>query len=154
MMTSKQRAELRAQANTLDTVLMIGKGGISDTVVAETEKLLDARELIKGRVLEAAMLTAREVADELCARTGAEGIQTVGNKFVIYRKSEKLEKARAAEKKAAAKPNAKKVNPVKAGIRKRRTAAKLERERRDKFFHDAAVNAAIERRKQREQQDG
>lgn len=154
MMTSKQRAELRAQANTLDTILMIGKGGISDTVVAETEKLLDARELIKGRVLEAAMLTAREAADELCARTGAEGIQTVGNKFVIYRKSEKLEKARAAEKKAAAKPNAKKVNPVKAGIRKRRTAAKLERERRDKFFHDAAVNAAIERRKQREQQDG
>lgn len=154
MMTSKQRAELRAQANTLDTVLMIGKGGISDTVVAETEKLLDARELIKGRVLEAAMLTAREAADELCVRTGAEGIQTVGNKFVIYRKSEKLEKARAAEKKAAAKPNAKKVNPVKAGIRKRRTAAKLERERRDKFFHDAAVNAAIERRKQREQQDG
>lgn len=153
MITSKQRAELRAQANTLDTILMIGKGGISDTVVAETEKLLDARELVKGRVLEAAMLSAREACDELCARTGAEGIQTVGSKFVLYRKSEKLEQARAAEKKAA-KPAAKKVNPVKDGIRKRRAAAKLERERRDQYFHDAAVNAAIERRRQREQQDG
>lgn len=153
MMTSKQRAELRAQANTLDTVLMIGKGGISDTVVAETEKLLDARELVKGRVLEASMLTAREASDELCARTGADGIQTVGSKFVIYRRSEKLERERAAAAKpATAAP--KKVNPVKAGVRNRRRAAKLERERRDKYFHDAAVNAAIERRKQREQQEG
>ncbi len=153
MMTSKQRAELRAQANTLDTVLMIGKGGISDTVVAETEKLLDARELVKGRVLDASMLTAREASDELCARTGADGIQTVGSKFVIYRRSEKLERERAAAAKPA-KAAPKKVNPVKAGVRNRRRAAKLERERRDKYFHDAAVNAAIERRKQREQQEG
>lgn len=152
-MTSKQRAELRAQANTLDTVLMIGKGGISDTVVAETEKLLDARELVKGRVLEASMLTAREASDELCARTGADGIQTVGSKFVIYRRSEKLERERAAAAKPA-KAAPKKVNPVKAGVRNRRRAEKLERERRDKYFHDAAVNAAIERRKQREQQEG
>ena len=152
-MTSKQRAELRAQANTLDTVLMIGKGGISDTVVAETEKLLDARELVKGRVLEASMLTAREASDELCAHTGADGIQTVGSKFVIYRRSEKLERERAAAAKPA-KAAPKKVNPVKAGVRNRRRAAKLERERRDKYFHDAAVNAAIERRKQREQQEG
>ena len=152
-MTSKQRAELRAQANTLDTVLMIGKGGISDTVVAETEKLLDARELVKGRVLEASMLTAREASDELCDRTGADGIQTVGSKFVIYRRSEKLERERAAAAKPA-KAAPKKVNPVKAGVRNRRRAAKLERERRDKYFHDAAVNAAIERRKQREQQEG
>ena len=152
-MTSKQRAELRAQANTLDTVLMIGKGGISDTVVAETEKLLDARELVKGRVLEASMLTAREASDELCARTGADGIQTVGSKCVIDRRSEKLERERAAAAKPA-KAAPKKVNPVKAGVRNRRRAAKLERERRDKYFHDAAVNAAIERRKQREQQEG
>ena len=153
MMTSKQRAELRAQANTLDTILMIGKGGISDMVIAETEKLLDARELVKGRVLESAMLTAREASDELCARTGADGIQAVGSKFVIYRKSEKLERERTAASKPA-KPAAKKVNPVKAGVRNRRRAAKLDRERRDKYFHDAAVNAAIERRRQREQQDG
>ena len=72
---------------------------------------------------------------------------------MIYRRSEKLERERAAAAKPA-KAAPKKVNPVKAGVRNRRRAAKLERERRDKYFHDAAVNAAIERRKQREQQEG
>ena len=82
-------------------------------------------------------------------QTGAEGIQVVGNKFVIYRKSEKLERERKAQAQPKApKPAKKKVNPVKAGIRSRRKAAKEERERRDKYFHDAAVQAAIERRKQ------
>ena len=66
MMTSKERAELRAQANTLDTILMVGKGGVSETLVAEAEKLLDARELVKGRVLESALMSAREVCDVLC----------------------------------------------------------------------------------------
>ncbi len=147
MMTSKERAELRAQANTLDTILMVGKGGVSETLIAEAEKVLDARELVKGRVLESAMMSAREVCDAICEQTGAEGIQVVGNKFVIYRKSEKLERERKAQPKAP-KPAKKKVNPVKAGIRSRRKAAKEERERRDKYFHDAAVQAAIERRKQ------
>lgn len=149
MMTSKERAELRAQANTLDTILMVGKGGVSETLVAEAEKLLDARELVKGRVLESALMSAREVCDALCEQTGAEGIQVVGSKFVIYRKSEKLERERKAQAQPkAAKPAKKKVNPVKQGIRNRRKAAKEERERRDKYFHDAAVQAAIERRKQ------
>ena len=147
MMTSKERAELRAQANTLDTILMVGKGGVSETLIAEAEKVLDARELVKGRVLESAMMSAREVCDAICEQTGAEGIQVVGNKFVIYRKSEKLERERKAQPKVP-KPAKKKVNPVKAGIRSRRKAAKEERERRDKYFHDAAVQAAIERRKQ------
>ena len=150
MMTSKERAELRAQANTLDTILMVGKGGVSETLIAEAEKVLDARELVKGRVLESAMMSAREVCDAICEQTGAEGIQVVGNKFVIYRKSEKLERERKAQAQPKApKPAKKKVNPVKAGIRsRRRKAAKEERERRDKYFHDAAVQAAIERRKQ------
>ena len=150
-MTSKERAELRAQANTLDTILMVGKGGVSETLIAEAEKLLDARELVKGRVLESALMSAREVCDAICEQTGAEGIQVVGNKFVIYRRSEKLErerKAQAQPQPKTAKPVKKKVNPVKQGIRNRRKAAKEERERRDKYFHDAAVQAAIERRKQ------
>ena len=149
-MTSKERAELRAQANTLDTTLMVGKGGVSDAVVEEAERLLDARELVKGRVLEAALLSAREVCDALCEVTGAEGIQVVGSKFVIWRHSEKLaQQKKAAE--GAKKAAAKKVNPVKAGIRTRRKAAKAEKERRQKYFHDAAVQAAIERRKAREE---
>ena len=149
MMTSKERAELRAQANTLDTILMVGKGGVSETLIAEAEKVLDARELVKGRVLESAMMSAREVCDAICEQTGAEGIQVVGHTYVIYRKSEKLERERKAQAQPKApKPVKKKVNPVKAGIRSRRTAAKVERERRDTSFHDAAVQAAIERRKQ------
>ena len=149
-MTSKERAELRAKANTLDTTLMVGKGGISSAVVEEAERLLDARELVKGRVLEAALLSAREVCDALCEVTGAEGIQVVGSKFVIWRHSEKLaQQKKAAE--GAKKAAAKKVNPVKAGIRTRRKAAKAEKERRQKYFHDAAVQAAIERRKAREE---
>ena len=65
-MTSKERAALRAQANTIDTTLMVGKGGVSETLVAEAEKLLDIHELVKGRVLETAMMTPREVCDALC----------------------------------------------------------------------------------------
>ena len=100
-------------------------------------------------MLESALMSAREVCDVLCEQTGAEGVQVVGSKFVIYRKSEKLERERKAQAQPkAAKSAKKKVNPVKQGIRNRRKAAKEERERRDKYFHDAAVQAATERRKQ------
>ena len=85
MLTSKQRAELRAQANGLDTTLMVGKGGVTDSVVLEAVTQLDARELVKGRVLEAALMSAREALDALCAATGADGVCTVGSKFVLYR---------------------------------------------------------------------
>lgn len=149
-MTSKERAELRAQANTIDTTLIVGKGGVSDTLIAEAEKLLDVHELVKGRVLEASLLTAREASDALCEALGAEGIQTVGSKFVIWRKSEKAEQKKEPAAKTAkpAKPAKKKVNPVKAGIKKRKDAAKKKRDERKKYFHDQAVQAAIERRKQ------
>ena len=91
MLTSKERAALRAQANGLDTTLMVGKGGVSDAVVEEAEKLLEARELVKGRVLESAMLTAREASDAICEATGADGVATAGSTFVLWRKSKKLE---------------------------------------------------------------
>lgn len=89
MLTSKQRAELRAQANDLETTLMVGKGGVTGQVLAEADTQLQARELIKGRVLESALLSAREVSDALCQSLNADGVQCVGSKFVIYRKSEK-----------------------------------------------------------------
>ena len=150
MMTSKERAALRGQANTIDVTLMVGKGGASETLIAEAEKLLEAHELVKGRVLEAAMLTAREACDALCEATGADGVQVVGGTFVIYRKSEKLERERKAAEQAK-KAAAKKVNPVKAGVQARRRQAKAEKQRKQKYYHDAAVKAAIERRKQSEQ---
>lgn len=145
MMTSKQRAELRSHANTLETTLMIGKGGVTENVIAEAERLLDARELVKGKVLETAMMDPREVSDMICEATGADGIQVVGTKFVIYRKSKKLEAERQAKAKAA-----KKVNPVRAGVQARRKKAKEEKQRKQQYFREAAVQAAIERRRERE----
>ena len=147
MMTSKMRAELRSQANTLDTTLMIGKGGITENVIAEADRLLEARELVKGKVLETAMMDPREVSDLLCEATGEEGIQVVGTKFVIYRKSARLEAERKAKAKAEA---AKKTNPVRAGVQARRKKARQEKEQRQKHFRDAAVQAAIQRRRERE----
>ena len=74
MLTSKQRAELRSEANTLETTLMVGKGGVTENVIEEAARQLEARELVKGRVLETALMSAREVSDEICAALGADGI--------------------------------------------------------------------------------
>ena len=96
MLTSKDRAELRARSNNLDTTLMVGKDGVTDAVIAEAENLLTARELIKGKVLESALMSAREVSDAICEATGADGVACVGSKFVIYRFSEKCQAERNA----------------------------------------------------------
>ena len=93
-MTSKERAALRAQANTIETTLIVGKGGVSEQVLQEASNLLDAHELIKGKVLETAMLTAREASDAVCEALGAEGIGCVGTKFIVWRKSEKLDQGK------------------------------------------------------------
>lgn len=132
MLTSKQRAELRAQANGLEVTLMIGKEGITGTVAETAVGQLENRELIKGRVLETAGLSAREASDQLCHMTGAEGVSCVGNTFVLYRHSKKLEAQRAQQK--AKERAAKKVNPVRQGIQRRRAEAKRQKERRDEFF--------------------
>ena len=66
MLTSKQRAEFRAQANALETTLMVGKDGVTEAVIAEAERLLTARELVKGKVLESAPRSAREAAEAIC----------------------------------------------------------------------------------------
>ena len=89
MLTSKQRAQLRSMAAELDTILQIGKGGITENVIAQATDALRTRELIKGRVLEASLLTAREACDALCEACGAEGVQVIGSKFVMYRRNEK-----------------------------------------------------------------
>ena len=132
MLTSKQRAELRSQANGLEVTLMIGKEGVTGGVAETASSQLENRELIKGRVLETAGLTAREASDLICEMIGADGVQCAGNTFVLYRKSKKLEAQRAQEK--ARERAAKKVNPVRAGIQRRKAAAKRQRERKDEFF--------------------
>lgn len=87
MLNSKQRAQLRSMANTLETIVHIGKSGITDSVAAQTDTALTARELIKGKVLESSLLTAREASEELCRMCRAEPVQCIGSKFVIYREN-------------------------------------------------------------------
>ena len=148
MLTSKERAELRSQATTLDTTLMVGKGGITDALIAETDNQLTTRELIKGKVLEGAMLSPREVCDELCQATGAEGIAVIGTKFVIYRFSEKLQQQRNQTGRAKRKDT--KVNPVRKGAQARRQAAKAVREQRNAYFRQQAIDKAIEKARERQ----
>lgn len=143
MLTGKERAEIRSKANTMETTLIVGKSGITDALINDAELQLNARELIKGKVLETSLMSAREAADALCEATGAEGIQVVGNKFVIYRYSAKL------HQNAGVKHEKKKGNPVKAGIKRRRETAQKERERRNAFFKEKAIEASIEKSRAR-----
>jgi RNA-binding protein len=151
MLTSKERAELRAKSNTLDTTLMVGKGGVTEAVVAEAENQLDSRELVKGKVLEGAMMSAREVCDELCEATGADGVAVIGTKFVIYRFSEKLQSQRNQTGRAKRKETpAGKANPVRKGAQARRQAARKVREQRNEYFRQMAIEKAIERDRERQ----
>ena len=151
MLTSKQRAEFRAQANSIDTTLMVGKDGVTESVIAEADRLLTARELIKGKVLETALMSAREVSDELCEATGADGISCVGSKFVIWRFSEKSQEARNQTGRAKRKETPKsKSDPVGKGARARRAAAKKIREQRNAYFKEKAVERAIERSREKQ----
>ena len=86
-MTPKERARLRGLANGIDTVLQIGKDGIGDTLILQADITLEARELIKGRVLDTCMdYTPRTAAEALAAATNSEVVQVIGSKFVLYRK--------------------------------------------------------------------
>ena len=147
MLTSKERAELRAQANAIDTTLIVGKDGVTENVVAEADRLLTARELVKGKVLETALMSAREVSDELCEATGADGVSCVGSKFVIYRFSEKCQEER--NQTGRAKRKEVKVNPVRKGAQARREAARKVREQRNEYFRQQAIERAIERSREK-----
>lgn len=89
MLTGKQRAQLRALANPIDTVLMVGKGGFSEQLYKTADEAITARELIKGKVLEACEYTSREAADTIAAEIGADVVQVIGSKFILYRKNKK-----------------------------------------------------------------
>ncbi len=91
-LTSKQRAQLRGLANSIDTILIVGKDGIGDNLVKQANDALEARELIKGRVLENSMLSPREAAEALAPLTRSELVQVIGTKFVLYRQSHNKDK--------------------------------------------------------------
>ena len=88
-MTSKQRAYLRGLANGLEPIVHVGKGGVIDTVCKQADDALTARELIKGKALEASPETAREAAERIATAVGADVVQVIGRVFVLYRRNEK-----------------------------------------------------------------
>ena len=101
MLTSKQRAYLRGLAAAEDTIVIIGKGGITENIIIQMNDALKARELVKGRVLENSLLTAREAADALSETCRAEIVQVIGSKFVLFKRNEqkpKLELPKAKKK--------------------------------------------------------
>ena len=89
MITGKQRAVLRKMSNSLDPIFIIGKGGINDTILHEIGDVLEARELIKIKILETALLDAKSTCNMVAEALGAEPVQAIGAKFVIYKKAEK-----------------------------------------------------------------
>ena len=100
-LTSKQRAQLRGIAAGDDTILIVGKDGVTENVIQEADNALEARELIKGRVLENSLLTAREAAEAIAPATRSEVVQVIGSKFVLYRQQPKKDKRKITLVKAA-----------------------------------------------------
>lgn len=87
-LTSKQRAQLRGMAANLDTIVHVGKDGIGENLIKQADDALEARELIKGRVLDNNIeYDARLAAEELAKATRSEVVQVIGTKFVLYRQS-------------------------------------------------------------------
>lgn len=87
MLTGKQRSFLRSLANNIDPIFQIGKGGVNDNLIKQVKDALEARELIKLTLLKNAFLDTREVCNEIADITGAETVQVIGNKFVLYKES-------------------------------------------------------------------
>ncbi len=87
MLTSKQRAYLRGMANSYEVILYIGKGGLNDAIVKQADEVLEKRELIKGGLLESAPISVREAADSIAEAVGADVVQVIGRKFILYRES-------------------------------------------------------------------
>ena len=91
MLTSKQRAQLRGMANSMEPILQVGKDGINDMTLRHVEEALEVRELIKCRVLETSPTSSRETADAIAEKVGADVVQVIGYRFILYRKTSKPE---------------------------------------------------------------
>jgi len=88
MITSKQRAYLRSLANSIDTIVIIGKSDISPEVIKQAKDAIKAREIIKGKVLETSSLSVRDVANFIAKSIDAEVVQVIGFKFVLYKRND------------------------------------------------------------------
>jgi RNA-binding protein len=92
LLTGKQRSYLKGIANNIDPIFQIGKNGITENFIKQVEEALEAREIIKIKVLNNSLLEAKEVASTLAEETNAEFVQSIGNKFVLYRESKENKK--------------------------------------------------------------
>lgn len=88
MLNSKQRAFLRSLANKIDTILIVGKGEITDNIIKQADDALTAREIIKGKALENSAYSSREAAEIIAEKCSADVVQVIGSKFVLYRRND------------------------------------------------------------------
>ena len=132
MLTGKQRAYLRSQANDLQPIVQIGKNGINDALIELVCDALDTHELVKIKVLETAFLSAREACDIIVEKTKCEPVQCIGYKFVIYKRSSK-EKNQKIDLAVASGKKPKKDPAVKPG-EKAKAAKEAKKEQKKKFF--------------------
>lgn len=89
MLNSKQRAVLRGMAGTMDTIFQVGKGGINEALITQVSDALRKRELIKLRVLDNSAYSSREAAEEIAEKTGADVVQVIGSRFVLFKRNPK-----------------------------------------------------------------
>ena len=87
MLNSRQRAQLRGMANDMETIFQVGKQGVTENTVKQVVDALEARELIKLRILESCPTTVRETADDIAAKSGADVVQVIGTRFILYKES-------------------------------------------------------------------
>ena len=133
MLTGKQRAYLRSQANDLQPIIQIGKNGINDALIGLVADALDTHELVKIKVLETAFLSAREACDIIVEKTKCEPVQCIGYKFVIYKRSSKEKNQKIDLGVASGRKVAKKDPSVKPG-EKAKAAKEAKKQQKNKFF--------------------
>lgn len=92
MLTGKQRSYLKGIANSMEPIFQVGKNGITENFIKQIDDALEKRELIKVKVLNNSLLDATSVASEIAEKTNSELVQSIGNKFVLYRESKKNKK--------------------------------------------------------------
>ena len=139
MLTGKQRAFLRGLANKTDATIQVGKCGINDNMVRLVSDSLEKNELVKVHVLENAVADTRDVCFELAQRTGAEGVQIIGSKFVLYKQSSQnmridLRRLVVRPEKAQKANSVKPLYKAKETLRKERKRADEERRKKREFF--------------------
>jgi RNA-binding protein len=98
MLTPKQRAELKSMANSLEPSFQIGKGGVNDAQAAQIDDYLRVHELIKIKILDNSLLTAREAAEDIAERIGADVVQCIGSKAVLFKRNPKEPKIKLKSK--------------------------------------------------------